>query len=218
MLTMGEQSEVVATESATGGPVVAKAGRYYRVARYLMTLLLMGYGAWSIYDGFYSWPNWPITHPEEKPKSHTDIVLNQVLGMALPPTGLFILFWALYNSRGEYRLENGVVTVPGHPAVPLDKIHSVNRELWDRKGIAFVDYDLTEAPVAAKAGAVVSYSGVSKGARGQFRLDDFVYEREPTDRIFKAIEDSLLKPPSSAPTVQPAVAKVPPRPRMGTKA
>jgi hypothetical protein len=219
MSTMGEQSEAVATETATGGTVVAKAGRYYRVARYLMTLLLIGYGAWSIYDGFYSWPNWPITHPEEKPKTHTDIVLNQVLGIALPPTGLFILFWALYNSRGEYRLENGVVNIPGHPPIPLDKIHSVNRELWDRKGIAYVDYDLTEAPVATKAGGVVNYSGVTKGVKGTFRLDDFVYEREPTDKIFKAIEDSLLKSASSAPPVQPPAApKLPPRPKMGTKA
>jgi len=217
---MGEQTEAIATDTATSGAIVAKAGRYYRVARYLMTLLLMGYGAWSIYDGFYSWPNWPITHPEEKPKTHTDIMLNQVLGVALPPMGFAILAWAVYNSRGEYRMENGVVSIPGHPPVPLDKIHSVNRELWDRKGIAFVEYDLSEAPTAAKSGGVVSYSGASQGAKGTFRLDDFVYEREPTDKIFKTIEDSLLKSAAAAavPVIQPPVAKLPPRPKMGTKA
>jgi hypothetical protein len=217
---MAEQTEAVATEAETG-PVVAKAGRYYRVARYLMTVLLMGYGAWSIYDGFYSWPNWPITHPEEKPKTHTDIVLNQVLGVILPPMGLGILAWAIYNSRGEYRMENGVITVPGHPPIPLEKIQSINREAWDRKGIATVDYDLSETAAPAKAGSgkVVAYTGVTKGARGTFRLDDFVYEREPTDKIFKAIEDSLLKsaaPPP--PPAQPPVAKLPPRPKMGSKA
>jgi hypothetical protein len=215
---MGEQSEAVATtEVATDGPVVAKAGRYYRVARYMMTLLLMGYGAWSIYDGFYSWPNWPITHPEEKPKTHTDIVLNQVLGMALPPLGLAILVWAVYNSRGEYRMENGVITVPGHPPILLEKIQSINREAWDRKGIAQVEYDLSDSPQPAQknSGGVVAYRGVAKGARGTFRLDDFVYDREPTDKIFKAIEESLLKPVNPPPQIKPPVTKLPPRPKMG---
>lgn len=217
---MGEQTEAVATESATTGAVVAKAGRYYRVARYLMTLLLIAYGAWSIYDGFYSWPNWPITHPDEKPKTHTDIVLNQVLGVLLPPMGLGILVWAIYNSRGEYRMENGIIYVPGHPPVPLDKIQSINREAWDRKGIALVDYDLSEAPAPAKAssGKVVAYTGVTQGARGTFRLDDFVYEREPTDKIFKAIEESLLKPANATPPVQSPPTKLPPRPKMGSNA
>jgi len=217
---MAGETEVVAIDYATGGPVVAKAGRYYRVARYLMTVLLMGYGAWSIYDGFYSWPNWPISHPNEKPKTSTDILLNQVLGVVLPPMGLFVVGWAIYNSRGEYRMENGIVHVPGHPPVPLDKINSVDRELWDRKGIAYVDYDLSVAPTKAKAGAgaPVAYQGVTKGASGTFKLDDFVYDREPTDRIFKTIESTLLNAATSQPPTQPAQApKLPPRPRMGTK-
>jgi hypothetical protein len=196
---------VDSTEAVPADPtpalVVAKAGRYYRVARYLMTLLLMGYGAWSIYDGFVSWPNWPVTHPLEKPKTDTDIMLNKVLGVLLPPMGLIILGWAIYSSRGEYRLENGVLHVPGHPPVPLENIHSINREAWDRKGIAYVDYDLGDSS--------------TKAAKGTFKIDDFVYEREPADQIFKAIEGSLLKghlPPK--PAIQPPqTTKVPPRTR-----
>src|SRR5580692_4480147 len=108
---MAEESHALATEPTTGGAIVAKPGRYYRVARYLMTLLLFGYGAWSIYDGFYSWPNWPVTHPLEQPKTHTDIILNQILGCGLPPMGLIIMAWAIYNSRGEYRLEDHILHV-----------------------------------------------------------------------------------------------------------
>jgi hypothetical protein len=132
---------------------------------------------------------------------------------------MFVLGWAIYNSRGEYRMENGVVRVPGHPPVPLDKINSVNREMWDRKGIAYVDYDLSSAPVKAKAGAgaPVAYQGVTKGARGTFKLDDFVYDREPTDRIFKTIESALLQAATSQPPIQPAPTKLPPRPRLGAK-
>lgn len=216
---MAEVSEEVsAPEPQTLGPLVAKAGRYYRVARVLMTVLLLAYGGWSIYDGFISWPKWPITHPNEEPHTQVDILLNKVLGVILPPLGLGVLFWAYYNSRGQYRLESGVLHVPGHPPVPLEKVHSVNRELWDRKGIAYVTYDLTEAPTRAKAGAPVAYSGVAKSARGTLKLDDFVYDRAPVDQIFKAIEASLLKAATAKPPVQPPpAAKLPPRPKMGSK-
>ena len=212
---MGEATQAVTSAPEATGVVLASAGRYYRVARYLMTVLLMGYGAWSIYDGFYSWPNWPKTHPLENPKTHTDIVLNQILGVSLPPMGLVVLGWAIYSSRGQYRMENGIITVPGHPPIPIDKIESIDRELWDRKGIAYVEYDLSHTPTATKGAGPVSYQGVTRGARGKFKLDDFVYEREPTDLIFKAIEDSLLKAASAnAPTIQPApVTKTPPRPK-----
>ncbi|HEX4054841.1 MAG TPA: hypothetical protein VHX86_11300 [Tepidisphaeraceae bacterium] len=203
---MAEDTEALAAAPAMAAIVVAKPGRYYRVARYLMTLLLMTYGAWSIYDGFVSWPHWADTHPAEKPKTATDIMLNKVLGVILPPGGLFILIWALYSSRGQYRLENGILHVPGSPPVPLEKIHSVNREAWDRKGIAYVEYDLSDPPQRG------SYGQSTKAARGSFKIDDFVYEREPTDQIFKAIEDSLLKGHEVKPPVTPPVAAIPPRP------
>jgi hypothetical protein len=216
---MADQTEVPTTDAVDTGPVVAKAGQYYRVARYLMTLLLVCYGLWSIYDGFYSWPHWTDTHPLEQPKTHTDIILNRILGVCLPPMGLVVLVWAIYNSRGEYRLENGVLNVPGHPPIPLDKIQSINKESWDRKGIAYIEYDLTHAPAARAKGSTGPVSYEARGARGKFRLDDFVYERDPTDKIFKAIEESLLKSANTAPPTQPApVAKLPPRPKLGTKA
>jgi hypothetical protein len=231
-IEMSNETQVAAAQPATAGVIIAKPGRYYRVARYLMCLLLLAYGVWSIYDGFISWPKWGITtHLNEERKTSTDIMLNKVLGIVLPPTGLFILFWAMYNSRGQYRLENGILHVPGSPPVPLNKIHSVNRELWDRKGIAYVEYDLTEVPQPsaarpAKPGAPVAYAPVAyasagkKGPRGKFKIDDFVYEREPTDEIFKAIEESLLKgheqPPPKSPTATPPppppTMKIPPRP------
>jgi hypothetical protein len=215
---MVDEIQAVAPEPPPGGPIVAQPGRYYRVARYLMTLLLFGYGAWSIYDGFYSWPNWPITHPQEQPKTHTDIILNQILGCGLPPMGLVILIWALFNSRGQYRLEDGILHVPGHPPIPLDKIQSVNREVWDRKGIAYIEYDLSQAAVVSKGAGPASYQGATRGASGKFKLDDFVYDREATDKIFKAVEESLLKSHPAQPTAPAPTPKVPPRPKMGSQA
>jgi hypothetical protein len=193
------------------GPIIAKPGHYYRWTRFIMTVVLMVYGGLSIRDGFVTWPNWPQTHPYEKPKTPMDILFNQVLGVALPPLALILLIRALYNSRGKYRLQDGVLHIPGHPPIPLEKIQSLDRELWDRKGIAFVKYDLSGAP---------NLSGIpSRTDKSTFRLDDFVYQREPTDQIFKQIEQSLrtVHHPPVPPRVSPAPAsKLPPRPRMGS--
>jgi len=160
------------------GPIMARGGTYYRMTRYLMALLLFGFGIASIYDGFYAWQpaRWHVTHPNEKDKQPLDILLNEIMGIALPPLAILLVVRCLYNSRGKYLLVDGVVTVPGHPPVPLSAIQAVDRRRWDRKGIAYVEYDLQ----------------TGNGGKGKFRLDDFVYDREPTDAIFRVIEHSLL--------------------------
>jgi hypothetical protein len=196
--------------TAPAGPIVARAGQYYRWTRFIMVAVLLIYGGLSIRDGFFTWPKWPQSHPYEKPKTQMDILFNQVLGGVLPPLAIVLLIRALYNSRGEYRLEDGVVYVPGHPPVPLDKIQAMNRERWDRKGIAFVKYDLS--------GAGGPSAPPTKADKHTFRLDDFVYDRGPIDEIFKQIEQSLqsftrTSPPK--PTATPST-KLPPRPRMGS--
>jgi hypothetical protein len=210
-LTAGTPQAPEAPEVPTR-PVVARPGRYYRWTRFIMTLVLLIYGGMSIRDGFFTWPKWPQTHPYEKPKTHMDILFNQVLGVALPPLAILLLGRALYNSRGQYRLEDGVVYVPGHPPVPLEKIQSLNRELWDRKGIAYVRYDLD--------GTARLSAPPSRADKNTFRLDDFVYEREPTDHIFKQIEESVRTivrpPPPSSPAPAGIPSKLPPRPRMGS--
>lgn len=187
-------------------PVVARAGRYYRNMRYLMAVLLVGMGAWFGYDGFVAWPKMNVqirdlTAQREaavragdkakseqlltelnklnkgKEKTDWDIGLQKFLCFTLPPLGLFILIRALYNSRGEYRLEGTTLSVPGHPPVPFENITEIDRRLWDRKGIAYISYDL------------------GNGQKGRLKLDDFLYDRPPTDEIFNRIE-AYVSPPS----------------------
>jgi len=43
--------------------------------------------------------------------------MQKVLAFALPPFGIFVLGWALYYSRGAYRLENNLLSVPGHAPI-----------------------------------------------------------------------------------------------------
>jgi hypothetical protein len=179
------------------GPIVAHASTEYRVKRGIIVLMLVGMGVWFAYDGWYNWPreNQRIAQlksdiagarkANDEPTvrkltveinsltAHTDLSLHlqKVLAVGLPPLGLFVLFWSLYHSRGQYRLEQNTLHVPGHPPIPLDTIRSIDRTDWDRKGIAYLNYELIN------------------GKGGSARLDDFIYQRQPTDEIFARIED-----------------------------
>jgi hypothetical protein len=101
-----------------------------------------------------------------------DLLIQRALGFILPPAGIAMLGWALFNSRGRVRLANGVLEVPGHPAISLENISSMDTTLWDRKGIAYVLYDVA-------------------GKQGKARLDDFVYDRKPVDQIYEVIKQKL---------------------------
>ena len=188
---------------AACGEIVARPGRYYRNARYLMVLICVVLGLWFAYDGWVAWPNENRKYQEVNSKLETaravgdkeaasklqeelkgikehkgfDIPLQRILGGALPLAGLGLLCWALYNSRGTYRFAGDTLHVPGHPPVPADAIRQIDKQKWERKGIAYIDYDLPGAT----------------GGSGRIKLDDFVYEQAPTQAILARIE-SLVAP------------------------
>jgi hypothetical protein len=193
-------------------PIVARAGRYYRNVRYIMAVAAVALGAWFAYDGFVHWP-WmnteydrvdaeitrlqnaapddsalkPLIKQREGLKKHsdTDILVQRVLAFSLPPAGIALLVWMLYNSRGQYRFDGKTLEVPGHPPIDVAAISAVDRKLWDRKGIAIIEY------------------ATADGHIGRARLDDFVYERGPTDQIFDRVSsmfDELIEPGATAET------------------
>ncbi len=182
--------------SAGSEAIVARAGTYYRNTRYLMAGLLVGAGLWFAYDGWVGWPEHNRKLGEirrqvverrgdrdaaaaakvklgtmSKEKSSTDILIQKLLAISLPPLGIALLIWALRNSRGEYRLAGDTLHVPGHPPVRLEQIVRVDKRLWDRKGIAYVEYEIPGRPA------------------GRMKIDDFVYERQPADKIFQRIDE-----------------------------
>ena len=165
-----------------GGEIVARAGRYYRNARYVMALVMIGVGPWFAYDGWVKYPRQnqdAIARGGSKPPhSDTDLLIQRAIACTLPPLGFALLGWALYNSRGAYRLRDDVLSVPGHPAVPLDAIRQIDKTKWDRKGIAYIDYELPDGT-------------------GRIKLDDFVYEAQPTRDILARIEERVLPPEES---------------------
>jgi hypothetical protein len=188
--------------AVASAPIVAGPGQYYRNTRYIMAALTVVMGFWFGYDGFIRWPAENVTiarieselsSPDETTqarlkvelKGHskhtdTDLLLQRLLAFALPPLGICLLLWALYNSRGEYRLVGETLFIPGHPPVPLPAIRELDQSIWDRKGIARVAYTLSD-----------DRSGTAK-------IDDFVYDRIPTDQIYDQIK-SHLQPPAPPP-------------------
>ncbi|MDB5331052.1 MAG: hypothetical protein JWP03_2203 [Phycisphaerales bacterium] len=178
----------VEEDAGTGqGEIVARAGRYYRNARYLLVTMMVGAGLWFAYDGWVRWPGEKSHYDslsadqravQNKPHSDLDILIQKVLALGLVPLGPLLLTWFLYRSRGEYRLADGVLHVPGNPPVPLTSVRSIDKAKWDRMWIARVEY----------------YDPAAAGLSKWLVLDDFIYERGPTDRIVEIIE-AMVTPP-----------------------
>jgi ribosomal protein L40E len=80
------------------------------------------------------------------------------------------LGWVLYASRGAYRFDGTTISAPGHEKVSLKSLRKIDASKWDRKGIAYLQYQM---PGSAKLGVI--------------KLDDFIYQRKPTDEIFRQI-------------------------------
>jgi hypothetical protein len=190
---IGGPADGTADGTGTAAPIVARAGRYYRNARYLMVVGLVVMGAYFAYDGYKGYPernrridavnaevDRAVTDDQRAravelqrqlgaKKSDTDIGLQKVLGFGLPAVALAYLVYFLRKSRGEVRLENDVLSVPGHPPVPLASVTNVDNRLWKKKGIAHVSYDVA-------------------GRRGRLTLDDFVYQQLPVDAIYDRLQ------------------------------
>ena len=64
---------------------------------------------------------------------------------------------------------------PGHPAINVDDIRRIDKRKWDKKGIAYLHYEIGQPPTA-----------------GVLKLDDFAYERKPTDEMLERIEKNVL--------------------------
>ncbi len=166
-------------ETPPPADIVAKAGTYYRNARYIICALALGLGLYFAYDGWIGYPNEQakfdrMTDKEQsvayRPHTATDIRIQKRLSVGLIPLAFIALAFFLYRSRGEYRLSGTTLYVPGHPPVPFDAIVGIDKSNWERKGIVHIDYQLDDASPTAR-----------------LTLDDFIYDQFPTDKIIDAL-------------------------------
>ncbi|MGN6727632.1 MAG: hypothetical protein ACTHLZ_17065 [Tepidisphaeraceae bacterium] len=191
---MTDIAEPIATP-VPQGPIIARAGRYYRNARYLMVLALFIFAGWFAYDGYVAWPEKNVRIDQTQhafdnaktdaekvdldrelrqlgaKKTETDIGLQKKLAFGLPIAAVAYLVFMLRKSRGEIRWEAQTLFVPGHPPVPFSAITAMDSKMWEKKGIAVVEYEVD-------------------GKRGSLTLDDFVYQQKPIDAIYDDIRRS----------------------------
>jgi hypothetical protein len=171
--------------------VSATAGRYFRNARYLIVTAAVVVGLWFAHDGWINWPaeNAKIAQLEKQQDdargrkddaeadrlagdlkkysfhSDMDLFIQKVLAIVLPVLGLVYLVYTLYRSRGQVRLVEDVLYVPGHPPITVASITRIDDRAWDRKGVSRVYYQI--------------------GGKSEARvvLDDFVYNHKPIRTI-----------------------------------
>jgi hypothetical protein len=155
--------------------IIARPGRRYRFTHFILVLIAFGAAAYCAYDGFVAYPAEKAKYDQAgKPYPALNIPFNQCLGLALPPLAVGLLIWTLYHSRGAYRLSGQTLHIPGHPPIPLDSIRRIDKRKWDKKGIAYIEY---EPP------------GTTQTRR--FRFDDYRYDYDPADKIFQRIEEHV---------------------------
>lgn len=188
---------------ASPDEIIAKPGAYYRRARYIICLIVLAAGLWFGYDGWIGYPrivkNFNMLPAEKqaeaiKPPNDLAIALQKWLFSVLVPLSPILLAYFLHRSRGCYRLAGATLHVPGHPPVAMDAIVGIDKSLWMRKGIAYVDYEV---------------AGLRKPAR--LTLDDFIYEQAPTDAIVERIERMLTLHATRAPSAAATNAAGPAR-------
>jgi len=171
------------SDSTAQNVVIAHSGREYRLRRGAFAILLIVMGLWFALDGFIRWPAeqkaFENATPEQralmtKPHNDASILIQRLLAVSLTPLGSILLPYFLYMSRGECRLAQNTLFLPGHPPIPLDSVVELDKSKWDRKGIAYITYTLGESSASQSA-----------------TLDDFAYQQQPIHDIVKRIEEHL---------------------------
>ena len=202
-------TESTETKTEPTGDIVARGDTWYRGKMFIMTLALLAYcGGYFLYDGFVGYPqnnrkidelNVKIDATKDEAekkrltdekfklgnrKSDADILLQKGIGFVSIPLGLWVGFNSYRKSRGEIRLSGETIHVPGHPPITFDAITSIDQRLWDKKGIAYINYSLPE------------------GKNGKFTLDDYIYQRKPIDIMYDRIV-AYVSPPEEEDQQEP---------------
>jgi len=194
-------SNPAATTAADAHELVAEPDPGYRWKHLIVSVAMIGFGLWFAYDGWKKWPeeNARIAQVQKEKDaanasgdsakvealakelqdlnyhSEMDLGIQKILAIVLPAFGLFWGGWTIKDTRGVYRMQGNSLHVPGHPPVTVDDIRRIDKRKWDKKGIAFLHYEVGQPPT-----------------EGVLKLDDFAYDRKPTDEMLERIERNVM--------------------------
>ena len=173
----------------------------YRWRLALIGVVCLLFAAWSAYDGFVKYPRlndharqyveyqqdngegwqetWPdyarehnlpeIPHP---PKGDFSMIAQYVQLAITLPIGLWFTYLFLASLNRWVASDEAGLSSSGGEQVPYDSITTLDKKRWENKGIAVVTYT------------------ADQGER-RFVIDDWKFERDPTDQILIEVEQRL---------------------------
>lgn len=181
-------------------PAEAHISTTWKRQKLLVSLFVIAFGCYFFFDGFVTWPKsnvrweayeqfkndnklgeWPdfaqskgwVEEQPHKFYKRSDIVGQYVCGTLLVVLGgIVLVYWATQIKRTVRTDEEAVYTAAG-TRVPFSAITGVGKKKWESKGIAYIRYELD-------------------GRRGQFVVDDYKFDTDPSRTILKEIEAKLL--------------------------
>ena len=180
-------------------PAEARISSIWKKQKLFVALFLIAIGAWFFWDGFVGYPrsnarwqahqqyvtdgrvaDWPayaksrgwVATPPEKFYKKSDIVGQFVFGGIGALLGVIVFVYWFTQKNQVIRSDETAVYTPRGTTVPFGAITGLGKKRWDSKGIAVVRYEI-------------------EGRKGQFLLDDYKFETEPTRQILEDIEVKL---------------------------
>jgi len=180
-------------------PAEARVTPIWKKQKLFVSLFLIAIGGWFFYDGFIGYPKknerflahekhkteerltqWPAYAkergwsevPEHKLLKRDDIIGQFAFGGLAAVLGAITLaYWAMQKGR-VVKTDAEAVHTPSGRRVPFSAITGIGKKKWDAKGLATVRYEI-------------------EGQKGEFELDDYKFERDPTHQILAEIEERL---------------------------
>ena len=126
------------------------------------------------------WPDYVREHKlsghlPEVPFPSAKIIEQYVCAaLALIFGAITLAYWAMQKGR-TVKTDAEAVHTPSGRRVPFSAITGIGKKKWDAKGLATVRYEI-------------------EGRKGEFELDDYKYDRDPTHAILAEIEQHLTPP------------------------
>jgi len=180
-------------------PAEARISSIWRKQKLFVALFLMAIGAWFFLDGLWVWPRsnerftehkrfedegnlikWPeyaasrgwVAEPPHKFYKREDLIGQYAFGGLGVLLGLVVFVYWLGQKNRILRNDEEAVHTPAGVRVPYGAITGIGKKRWESKGIAVVRYEI-------------------EGRKGQFIVDDYKYETEPTRKILEEIEEKV---------------------------
>jgi len=180
-------------------PAEAHVTPIWKKQKLFVAVFLIAIGGWFFYDGFVGYPKknarwtayekfkteerltqWPdfaksqgwSEVPEHKLLTKEDIIGQFAFGGLAAVLGFITLAYWLAHKGRVVKTDAEAVQTPSGKRVPSSAITGVGKKKWDAKGLATVRYEI-------------------EGRKGEFELDDYKFDRDPTHEILAEIEQHL---------------------------